>query len=160
MGQGRLGHLFNSCTPKQRAFIAEYPKDMNATLAAKRAGYAGDDNALAVQGSRLIRHHKANPLIRKLTAATADEMGITREYLLDRIDAVATRAQEGAPKILANGTVAKDDEGNVIYEWSPQGAARALELLAKLRGDMIERKEVDVRVVELRVNGVEMGDLR
>ena len=53
-----------------------------------------------------------------------------------------------------------DDEGNVIREWSPHGAAKALELIARLRGDMIERRQVDVRTVAITINDVEMEDLR
>ena len=152
--------IFDKLTQKQKAFIWEYPKDFNSTKAAKRAGYAGNEHSFTVTGSRLLRHPKVNPLIRSLTAATADELGITREWLLNEIQDVAAKAKRGAPKFLGTeGTIARDENGEVVYEWSPQGAARALELLAKLRGDMIERKEIDMKVVSMQLNGVEVVDV-
>ncbi len=150
-------------TVKQRAFVVEYPRDFNGTRAAERAGYQGNDESLAVTGARLLRHRQVNPLIRKLTAATADEMGITRESLIARIDEVASRAMAGAPKVhvTKDGDMfeVKDDEGNTITEWQPAAVTRALETLAKLRGDMIERVDVTQRTVEIRINGADLKDL-
>ena len=129
-----------SLTERQRRFVFEYPTDFNATAAAGRAGYRGDDNALGVQGHRVLRHRKAGPLVRKLSAFTADELGITREKILSRLDELSQRAL--------------DDFEN------PHAAAKALELLAKLRGDMIERRQVEGRTVAITINDVDMEDLR
>jgi hypothetical protein len=41
-----------------------------------------------------------------------------------------------------------------------ESSARELALLAKLRGDLIERVEHDVRHVVVQVNGVDVEDLR
>jgi len=43
---------------RQRRFVGEYLKDLNATAAYKRAGYEGDDNVCAVEGARLLRNPK------------------------------------------------------------------------------------------------------
>src|SRR5262245_61417435 len=43
---------------RQRLFVAEYLKDLNATAAYKRAGYEGDANVCAVEGARLLRNPK------------------------------------------------------------------------------------------------------
>ncbi len=155
----------NGLTVKQRAFVFEYPKDFNGTRAAERAGYAGREAALAVRGSMLLRHPKVNPLIRKLTAATADEMGITREYLLAKIDEVAELTLRGEPYMLEreDGTLVAVTDANgdqVYYNRSPQNTLKAMELLAKLRGDMIERSEVTTRSIEIRINDVDLEDLR
>ena len=127
----------DSLTKKQRAFVLEYPVDFNGAAAAKRAGYQGNDAALAVTASRLLRHPKVNPLIRLLTSSTADEMGYTREWLLKQIDEVAA-------ELRARG----------------DSAVPALALIAKLRGDMIERVEHDHRVVQVVINDVSVEDLK
>ncbi len=130
-----------SLTPKQRAFVLEYPVDFNATAAAKRAGYLGTENALGVRGFTVLRHPVANPLIRKLTRATADELGVTAEWVIVKLYQLLER-------------VALDGE-----TWSPQTAVRVLEMIAKLRGDMIERVDVTQRTVEIRINGADLKDL-
>lgn len=64
-------------TNKQQAFINEYLLDFNATRAAQRAGYSGDDNTLAATGSRLIRVDKIDEAIRtrlRESAMAADEV--------------------------------------------------------------------------------------
>ena len=128
-------------TPKQQAFIGEYLVDYNATRAAQRAGYGGSDRNLGIRGFKLLRHPVIGPEIRRRGAATADELGITKEYVLVKLRDMVER--------WANG---EDD--------SPQSAARALELLGKLRGDMIERVQAEVKVLSVQLNDVNMEDLR
>ena len=129
-----LGRL----TQLQQRFILEYPRDFNGTAAAGRAGYQGGANALNVRASTLLRHPVAGRLIRKLCAATADEMGLTREWIMNTLQGLANEAR-------ADGA------------W--QSSAKAVELIARLRGDMIERKQVHVRTVAITINGVDMEDL-
>lgn len=66
-----------SLTNKQKAFIEEYLKDYNATRAAERAGYGGDDSTLAAIGSENLRKPKIASRIRhrlRESAMTADEV--------------------------------------------------------------------------------------
>ncbi len=42
----------------------------------------------------------------------------------------------------------------------PSSAARTIELASKLRGDLVERVQSEVKVITLKINGVDMGDLR
>lgn len=63
-------------TPKQERFITEYLKLFNATEAARRAGFRGSENTLAVQGHRLLKH----PLINERLKA----------YLAEHNEGVAT----------------------------------------------------------------------
>ncbi len=129
----------NQLTGKQRAFVFEYVCDLNATRAAERAGYAGNENAWAVRGSMLLRHPTVNPLVRKLTAATADEMGYTREFILAKLEGVALAAT-------ADGQHA--------------AATSAYRTMAQLRGDMIERVDMTSRQLVVHVNGVDVEDLK
>lgn len=62
---------------QQQVFALEYIKDWNGTRAAQRAGYAGDENVLAVQANRLLRNAKVVELIKKRVsevAMSADEV--------------------------------------------------------------------------------------
>jgi len=62
---------------KQAAFVTEYLADFNATRAAERAGYKGDENTLAVTGHRLLRIDKiADAISKRLSekAMGADEV--------------------------------------------------------------------------------------
>jgi phage terminase small subunit len=62
---------------KHRAFINEYLIDFNATRAAQRAGYGGDENTLAVTGGRLLRIDKISEAIQnrlRERAMAADEV--------------------------------------------------------------------------------------
>ena len=55
--------------------------------------------------------------------------------------------------------LARDENGNVIYEWQPNAAVAALTLIAKLRGDLIKHVEVDTRSIHFILNGVDQGNL-
>lgn len=62
---------------KHRAFVSEYLSSFNATRAAERAGYKGDENTLAVTGHRLLRNNKVAAAIRTRLnekAMSADEV--------------------------------------------------------------------------------------
>lgn len=64
-------------TNKQKAFIEHYLESWNATRAAEKAGYGGDDNALAAAGSRLLRNVKIRSRIQErlnTKAMSADEV--------------------------------------------------------------------------------------
>lgn len=66
-----------SLTNKQKAFIEEYLKDYNATRAAERAGYGGDDGTLAAIGCENLKKPKIASRIRQRlreSAMTADEV--------------------------------------------------------------------------------------
>ena len=128
-------------TRRQALFVLEYLVDFNATAAARRAGYSpnGSDAHHFQQGLRLLRHPRVGAEIRRRAELSAEELGISRAYVLTRLQTITERASE------------KGD----LYT-----ATRGYELLAKLRGDMIERRQVDVRTVAITINDVEMEDLR
>ena len=122
---------------KQQRFCLEYLVDFNQVAAAKRAGYAPD--WAFTQASRLMRHPRVGTLIAEMADLSAEQLGISRAYVLSQFRQIADEARE---------------------EGDRHGAVRALEMLAKLRGDMIERKQVDVRTVAITINDVDMEDLR
>ena len=48
-------------TPKQRAFVEHYLESWNATKAARRAGYRGNSNTLAVVGWENLSERLKSP---------------------------------------------------------------------------------------------------
>jgi phage terminase small subunit len=64
-------------TNKQRVFVEEYLTTWNATEAARRAGYSGSDETLAVTGSENLRKPNVSEYIKKRIsekAMSADEV--------------------------------------------------------------------------------------
>ena len=58
-------------TPKQRAFVEHYLESWNATKAARRAGYRGNSNTLAVVGWENLRKPKISAEIERRIAEKA-----------------------------------------------------------------------------------------
>jgi len=134
-------------TGKQARFVEEYLQDFNATRAAERAGYAGDDNSLAVRGYELVR----NPKIQALVKIRLNESAMTANEVLARLAAIARSdysryLKEDATVDFAN--LLADSQGFLVKsiketKYGKQvefyDAQRALETLAKHFGLFIER---------------------
>jgi phage terminase small subunit len=144
-------------TDKQAKFVDEYLIDFNATQAAIRAGYA--KNSAKQQGSRLLTNDDIRNEVARRGQQTADELGLTRGYVLTRLRETIERSLEGAPKTTARGELVFGPDGDHIIEWSPSGAKAALELLAKLRGDLVDTVE-HTGGIDIRVEGVPVNDLK
>lgn len=86
-------------TNKQRVFVAAYLDCLNATEAARRAGYQGDANVLGVTGHDNLR----NPKI-----AAAVSKGMTERIM--GADEAAMRLSEHARGSI-QGFIATDDDG-------------------------------------------------
>ena len=144
-------------TDKQAAFIREYVVDHNATQAAIRAGYS-PDTAHAI-GWENLRKPEIRAAIDAYEADLADNIGITKQYILDSLRTVAHKALIGAPKVDKDGNPIVVD-GEMIYEWNPAGVNKALELLGKHRGMFIDRAEVNHKGrIDVTINGVNITDL-
>lgn len=74
-------------TPRQKAFCAWYVVYLNATKAAKKAGYS--HAAAQVTGSKLMANPKVKARIDKLLAARAKRVEITQDEVLQRIRDIA-----------------------------------------------------------------------
>lgn len=86
-------------TQLQENFVNEYLIDFNATRAAERAGYKGDENTLAVTGYRLLRIDK----IAEAISARLQEKSMGPDEVLRRLGEQA-RAEYSA-YIMAQGWV-------------------------------------------------------
>lgn len=151
-------------TPKQRLFVAEYLKDLNATQAAVRAGYGEKSNRTP---SRLMANKAVRAEIEKALAARVEKLEITAEQVLSAIADIAfgdvrdVFDDEGALKApsewdertaasvvgLEIGTSAKG-KGEVVHVAKIKRAdrLRALDMLARhhsLYNDKLEIKGLD-----------------
>lgn len=112
-------------TPKQERFVAEYLVDLNATAAARRAGYK-DPNI----GRQLITKNNVSEAIQAEKAARSQRTELTQDYVLGKLKAIADREASDAP----------DSELKVSNQ------LRALELLGKHLGAFVERLDTDATV--------------
>jgi phage terminase small subunit len=109
-------------TRKQERFVEEYCVDFNATQAAIRAGYS-PSTAYSI-GSENLRKPEIKAALQAAQAAAITDIKITKNYLIEHANDIMLKAK-------ANGA------------WS--AAKGANELLAKLTGHIIERR--DMRVI-------------
>lgn len=104
-------------TPKQSCFCREYLVDLNATAAAKRAGYA--KGSAEVQGCRLLKNDKVASRIAELQAEAADRNKVTVDAVIAKLgnlrdQAVAAKQMGPAVRHSASGYVSPvelDDNG-------------------------------------------------
>lgn len=122
---------------RQTRFVRAYRETGNATLSAKRAGYSGDANALAVTGSKLLRHPKVAAEVAKADAKAE------AHSLLQREARALLLAQ------IANGEVDDWEETRVdgVTSVGPARAKlvarlKALDQLSKMSGDYIETRKI------------------
>ncbi len=74
-------------TPKQKLFIREYCRDLNATRAAIAAGYS--KNGARVQAYRLLANANISAEIAELTAKTCTKLEISAEKVLQELARLA-----------------------------------------------------------------------
>ena len=136
---------------RQARFVAEYLVDLNATAAARRAGYKGTDGSLRTIASRLLTKVDVQEAVAKGMKEREERTQITKDSVLKRIDQVANRCMEvervmvfdHEEKCMVPKTAQLEDGTTVgVFEFDSTGANRALELLGKHLGLFIERHEV------------------
>ncbi len=83
-------------TPRQRFFAAQYALDHNGAGAAVRAGYA--PKSARVMACQLLAKPNIRALVAQHEAAAADELGLTREKVLEGLrDALEMARQQNNP---------------------------------------------------------------
>ena len=108
---------------RQRRFVAEYLKDLNATAAYKRAGYEGDDNVCAVEGARLLRNPKVAEAIGFAEYQRAKRLHVKADEVLHEL------------VLLYSSDITHyeiDDQGEVsLAPHAPKDAMRAVQSMKK-----------------------------
>ena len=85
-------------TPKQQTFVLEYLKDLNATKAADRAGYAHPN----VQGTQLLSNQTVRVAVQKELDARANRLKIDADWVVSQLEREATDYQNaGSTRVRA-----------------------------------------------------------
>ena len=123
-----------SFTDKQKRFVTEYLIDLNATAAAKRAGYS--EKSADKIGPELLGKTSIQEALSKALAKRSERTEITQDWVLSRLQTVAERCLQAAAVI--------DKEGNPTgeYKFDSSGANKSLELLGKHLKLFTEKVEV------------------
>ena len=130
---------------KQKLFVAEYVVDHNGAAAAVRAGYSPARGKET--GYRLLQIPAVSQAIAKLDAERRERLGVDADWVAEQLVAVYEKSFQGAPRTDRDGKpvrVEVDGERIMVFDWSPSGANKALELLGRHLGMNVERHEVAV----------------
>lgn len=119
-------------TEKQKRFVEEYLIDLNATAAARRAGYS-EKNAHKI-GPELLGKTSISAAIQKRMKAREKRVNITQDYVLKNLTEIVERCMQRAPVLNMKGEQVQDDEGNNLWAFNDRGANKALEMLGKHLG--------------------------
>lgn len=121
-------------TPKQKLFVEEYLCDLNASAAAKRAGYS--EKRAGEIGYQLLQKTTIQAAIDEAQKQRAARTEITQDWVLTRLKEVAERCMQHEEVL--------DREGNPTgeYRFEHTGANKALELIGKHLAMFTDKKEI------------------
>ena len=156
-------------TGLQRAFVDEWFKDFNGTQAARRAGYSGDDNALAVRASLTLRNDKVRAEIERRWAAH----GVTAEEVIARY--VEQARGSIAEFLLPSGGIDWDkvkEQGHLVKKVTHRkgqqsqielyDAQHALDMIGKSLGLFVDRHKHDHtsggKAIRVLVGGIDLAN--
>lgn len=133
-------------TRQERIFVAAYTASHNGTEAAIAAGYT-KRNA-AGQASGLLTRAHIQKAVAEREKSMADELGMTAEWVLEKLRTVIDAAIQPTP-VLHRGEVVivtDPDTGRetILTEINAGAATKAIELLMRHRGMLVERAEIKV----------------
>jgi len=119
---------------KQRLFCQEYVKDLNASAAYVRAGYA--TNRPDVTSARLLGDVRIKAYINELVEQRSKRTAIDSDYVLYGIQSVVERCRQGEPVL--------DQFGNPTGEWrfEPQACLTGYKMLGQHLKLFTEKHEV------------------
>jgi len=115
-------------TPKQERFVAEYLIDLNATAAARRAGYSAKTADRI--GPELLGKTCVSQAIQEARKARQERTGITQDMVVDELAAIAFHEANDAPEA----------------ELKVSNKLKALELLGKHLGLFTDKAEANVKL--------------
>ncbi|WP_300685447.1 terminase small subunit [Acutalibacter sp. 1XD8-36] len=144
---------------KQKRFVQEYLVDLNATAAAKRAGYSA--KTACEQGARLLANVKVQAEIQKAMEKRQTRTEITQDRVLQELASIAFSKGTDYASVIAGCVVVNDTDelteqqkaAIVSIKQTKEGVEikladkyKALELLAKHLGLLTERPEAEDRL--------------
>lgn len=146
-------------TEKQKRFCEEYLTDLNATQAAKRAGYKNPEI-----GRQLITKNNVSEYLNKLRNEQSKRTQITADMVLNELAAIAFSDRTKIARVNADGVVELNEtdklpdalkkaisgikEGKFGVEVSSYDKIRALELLGKHLGMFKEKPPEEPSIID------------
>lgn len=115
-----------SLTLKQRLFIHEYLKDLNATQAAIRAGYS--KKSAYSQGWENLKKPEIQNKIRSIMDKRATDVLMDAYGVVQGLKEIYERSMQKAP------ILDKEGKPKGVWKYSPQVALKSLELMGKHLG--------------------------
>ena len=128
-------------TPKQRKFVEEYLKDLNATQAAIRAGYS--EKAARAVSSRLLTNANVQSAVAARSKKASEKAELTVESVLSGVQAVLDDATQ---KVF-------DKDGNQVM-LDRANALKSLEMQGKYLQMFIDKMKIDQTILFSRVERV------
>ena len=133
-----------SLTAKRKAFVREYPIDLNATKAAIRAGYS--EKTAYSQGQRLLKNVEVADAIQKALAERSERTEITQDYVLTSIMETMERCKQAEPVTYQSGDPVMIDtpDGNIApaYKFDAGAVLKGAELLGRHLAMFTDKKTV------------------
>lgn len=126
-------------TAKQERFVAEYLLSLNATDAARKAGYAH----ATTQGPRLLENVGVAEAIASAQAERAERVKVDQDYVLASIVDTMERCKQAEPVVDRKGdpVMVETPSGEMVpaYTFNAMGVFKGAELLAKHLGMFVDR---------------------
>lgn len=127
-------------TDQQRKFVLEYPKDFNATQAAKRAGYSM--KTAYSQGQRLLKHVEIQAALSSLTANALEAAAKSLE--MEEISAKRVLQEVAHIAFFRIGDVLHvTEQGDPYIDLSDMDDGAKAALSQAEIEDFVDRREVD-----------------
>lgn len=132
-------------TPKQQLFVSEFLKTGNATEAARKAGYKGNDVTLASVGAENLRKPQVLRAIEERNQKRDDRLELEEDFELKRAIELLNMCMKPKQVVDMFGKPVKDEEtGKFVMAFDSKGANTALQTIAKLRGKFVQKIEVGI----------------
>lgn len=116
-------------TPKQKRFVEEYLVDLNATQAARRAGYS--EKTAAKIGTENLQKPAIQQVIKARMDRRSRRVNITQDEIVNNLLEIKERCMQSRPVVTPRGEQVYDEAGNAIWAFDAKNAIKALELLGK-----------------------------
>lgn len=126
-------------TAKQEMFCKEYLVDLNATQAAKRAGYS--EKTAKESGCENLTKLNIQERIAELKAGREERLQIDADWVLRQAVKVHERCMQAEP-IIVNG------ESTGEYKFDSSGANKALELVGKHVNVQAWKEKIEIEAAE------------
>lgn len=153
MDQERLKELKKACKGKRAAFVEHLMECENGTEAVILAGATDNRKSAATMASRWLLEPAVRAYRDALQEAVAEEINVCKNSLLAKTEKIYRRCMQISEVY--------DKEGNPLGEFifDAKGASKAVELQAKLCGELTEKREIEGNGFTVNISTITEGEL-